>query len=73
MVALSYLEREQQDNFIWALEKVSRLFISNKLVSKVIESGGDFTLIDEIEVVFSTSINLLCHFYKTLEQQINIF
>ncbi|XP_073225719.1 protein FAR-RED ELONGATED HYPOCOTYL 3-like [Cicer arietinum] len=62
-VGFAYLEKERQDNFIWAFEKVRMLFKSESLISKVIVTDRDLAMMNAISVVFPTSIHLLCRFH----------
>lgn len=63
LVVFAYLEHEKEENFPWSLEKLKELFTSDKLLPKVVVIYWELVLINVIEIVFSSSIYLLCVFY----------
>lgn len=60
-VEFTYLEHERVENFTWALEKLKELFASEKFLSKVVVM--ELALVNAMEVMFPSSIHLLCVFY----------
>ncbi|KAI5401505.1 hypothetical protein KIW84_066106 [Lathyrus oleraceus] len=62
-VGFAYMESEQTENFCWVLEKLKELFVKKDMCPQVILTDRDLALMKAIEVVFPSSINLLCRFH----------
>lgn len=63
-VAFVYMEAEREENYIWALEKLKGLMVSNRL-PMVILTDRDLALMNAIKKVFPGAKNLLCRFHIT--------
>ncbi|KAJ1399951.1 MULE transposase domain [Sesbania bispinosa] len=58
-VAFAYVEFEQIDNFVWALEKLRDLILKNYVIPQVIVTDRDDVLMNAVEIVFPNSTHLL--------------
>lgn len=58
-VAFAYLQSEQEDNFVWALERLRSIVESNVLPS-VIVTDKNLALMNAIQGVFPNATNLIC-------------
>jgi len=61
--AFMLLTSECQDNFIWALKRLERLFFILDSYPTVVVSDRDIALINAINVIFHEASNMLCHFH----------
>jgi len=62
-VAFVFLSSEQQNNFIWCLQRLKELFITYDGLPKVIVTNRDLALMNSISIVFPESYHLLCCFH----------
>lgn len=56
------MEHENEENITWALEKSNELFTLEKLLPKVMVTDHELSLLNVIEVVFTSSFHILCVF-----------
>ncbi|XP_047149552.1 uncharacterized protein LOC124821675 [Vigna umbellata] len=61
--AFAFLSSERQNNFTWALQKLSGLFLTSEADPQVIVSHRDLSLMNSIGNVFPQSYQLLCRFH----------
>ncbi|KAL5172570.1 hypothetical protein HKD37_16G045296 [Glycine soja] len=62
-VAFAYLEREQLNNVVWALQRFQGLFLRRDALPRVIVTDRDLALMNAVKVVFLEATNLLCWFH----------
>jgi len=62
-VAFSYLQSKKTNNFEWVFNKAKCLFLNDDVLPWVIVTNKDLPLMNALEVVFSSSTNLLCEFH----------
>lgn len=62
-VRFAYMEHENEENFTWASEKSNELFTLEKLPPKVMMTDQELSLLNAIEVVFTSLFHLLYVFH----------
>ncbi|XP_052289406.1 uncharacterized protein LOC127899726 [Citrus sinensis] len=61
-VYFAYIEREREDNYSWALDKLKG-FMGNNMLPSVIVTDREVALMNAIQNVFSTATHLLCRWH----------
>ena len=66
-VCFAYIEREREDNYSWALDKLKG-FMGNNMLPSVIVTDREVALMNVIQNVFPTITHLLCrcHILKNI-------
>ena len=67
-VGFAFISSERQSNFIWALERLKRLFMTSKGGPQVIVSDKNLALMNVIAIVFHDCY----HFLRRLHIQKNV-
>ncbi|KAL9409227.1 hypothetical protein AB3S75_047588 [Citrus x aurantiifolia] len=61
-VCFAYIEREREDNYSWALDKLKG-FMDNNMLPSVIVTDREVALMNAIQNVFPTATHLLCRWH----------
>jgi len=59
----AYLEDERLNNVVWALERFRGIFLRCDVLSGVIVTDRDVTLMNAVKTIFPECTNLLCSFH----------
>jgi len=62
-VAFCLLVVEKENNFLWALDRLKRLFFRVDSYHRVVVCDRDIALMNAIRIVFPKAYNLLCRFH----------
>ncbi|XP_052300876.1 PKS-NRPS hybrid synthetase cheA-like [Citrus sinensis] len=61
-VCFAYIEREREDNYSWALDKLKG-FMDNNMLPSVIVTDREVALMNAIQNVFPTATHILCRWH----------
>ncbi|KAH1225878.1 hypothetical protein GmHk_11G032681 [Glycine max] len=63
LATFAYLEGERVNNVVWALKRFRGIFLRRDVISQVIVTNRDSTLMNAVKNVFHEATNLLCQFH----------
>jgi len=62
-ITFAYLDGEDINNVVWALERFRGVFMRHDAIPQVIVTNKDSTLMNAMKIVFLEATNLLCRFH----------